>query len=577
MKKINKRAIFTLVMVAIILVITLISVFLARRQQEIKRSKAALGTATISLVSSKSNVYLNAPDVDRGFDVRIRLDTGGLITTGAGLVLSFDANQLEVTGDTVPDNPADTSTLGIQISVGSVFPSSTVFQNLANNSLGKVYLSVGSLTGTFNGAGDLGTVSFRPKAVGSANLTLSPPPATKVTDLNADNLITSSSQLSPVTVNISNDTIAPSVPTPLQPQVGAYLDTTTPSFDWGDSSDSGTGLGGYNIQVSTDQAFSSPIINTNVTQSSYVVGSPPLGQGSYYWRVRSLDKVVPTPNTSGWSNPGNFIVDTNRPTGVTNLSALAPSDTSTTDSLMLSWSAPNANPGTATSYTIKYSTSTITTSNWGTATTFTAPPIPSNPGTPQSVSISGLQSNTTYYFAIKSRDQVGEGPISNVVSAKTHALPVSLGFKIKLDGITSGPKPNANVNFILRQGSSSFNQQVVLAYNVLDSTFSTPPVPLSVSPGIYSILIKGPSHLRKLIPQTVQLNAGDNQMDWSAANLKILAGDAYNDNVVDIQDFAVLRRDFTKTTSPADFDLDSLVDITDFGLLRKNFGMVGDN
>ncbi len=55
------------------------------------------------------------------------------------------------------------------------------------------------------------------------------------------------------------------------------------------------------------------------------------------------------------------------------------------------------------------------------------------------------------------------------------------------------------------------------------------------------------------------------------------AGDANNDNLVDITDFGILYGTFGNYTDPrADFNGDQVVDITDFSLLRGNFGQLGN-
>jgi len=60
------------------------------------------------------------------------------------------------------------------------------------------------------------------------------------------------------------------------------------------------------------------------------------------------------------------------------------------------------------------------------------------------------------------------------------------------------------------------------------------------------------------------------------------AGDANNDNLVDIIDFGILYATFGQTCGDlgyddrADFNGDCVVDSTDFTLLRNNFGRIGD-
>jgi hypothetical protein len=96
----------------------------------------------------------------------------------------------------------------------------------------------------------------------------------------------------------------------------------------------------------------------------------------------------------------------------------------TSNSITLSWTAPGDDSltGTASQYDLRYSTATITSSNFGSATRWTGTPAPAAPGTRQSVMVTGLQPATTYYFAIKTADEVPNwSGISNVVSKATLA------------------------------------------------------------------------------------------------------------------------------------------------------------
>ncbi len=76
--------------------------------------------------------------------------------------------------------------------------------------------------------------------------------------------------------------------------------------------------------------------------------------------------------------------------------------------------------GTATTYDIRYSTSTITLVNWGSATQVASEPIPSVAGSAESITVSGLSASTLYYFAMKTSDEVpNESGLSNVPSLTT--------------------------------------------------------------------------------------------------------------------------------------------------------------
>ncbi|MGB0930759.1 MAG: fibronectin type III domain-containing protein, partial [Chitinophagales bacterium] len=109
-------------------------------------------------------------------------------------------------------------------------------------------------------------------------------------------------------------------------------------------------------------------------------------------------------------------LDPGPPADIADLS-VTPSSTFAT----LEWTAPgdDENTGTATEYDIRYSTSPITSENFEDATQ-TEAPTPSIAGSSESVIVYNLAQNTTYYFAMKTTDEMGyTSGISNVVSTLT--------------------------------------------------------------------------------------------------------------------------------------------------------------
>ncbi len=97
---------------------------------------------------------------------------------------------------------------------------------------------------------------------------------------------------------------------------------------------------------------------------------------------------------------------------------------STSDAITLTWTAPgdDGGTGTATQYEIRYSTAPINEGNWLSAALAANPPAPQAPGTQESFTVTGLNPSATYYFAIKTADEVPNwSPISNVGSAATSA------------------------------------------------------------------------------------------------------------------------------------------------------------
>jgi len=99
----------------------------------------------------------------------------------------------------------------------------------------------------------------------------------------------------------------------------------------------------------------------------------------------------------------------------------------THNSVTLRWTTPGDDSltGTASQFDIRYSTAPINASNFAGATRWTTGvPAPATPGTQQTVTVGGLSPATTYWFAIKTADEVPNwAGISNVISRTTLAAP----------------------------------------------------------------------------------------------------------------------------------------------------------
>jgi subtilisin family serine protease len=140
--------------------------------------------------------------------------------------------------------------------------------------------------------------------------------------------------------------------------------------------------------------------------------------------INTTDKVPTLPATYGNGRLNAFNAlqenDNSTPNVITNLTIAEALQTSIT----LSFTAP-ADPGngSASSYDLRYSTSPITAANFASATKVrTSAPLPA--GQTQTITVTGLKTGTTYYFAIKSADFFGNlSAISNVVSGKTAPAP----------------------------------------------------------------------------------------------------------------------------------------------------------
>ncbi len=98
----------------------------------------------------------------------------------------------------------------------------------------------------------------------------------------------------------------------------------------------------------------------------------------------------------------------------------------THNSVTLSWTTPGDDSlvGTASAFDIRYSAAIINAANFASATPVTGAPVPAAPGTRQTFTVSNLTPNTSYWFAIKTADEVPNWAlISNVIQRTTLAAP----------------------------------------------------------------------------------------------------------------------------------------------------------
>jgi len=210
--------------------------------------------------------------------------------------------------------------------------------------------------------------------------------------------------------------------------------TSTIDLDWtapGDDAGVGTATT-YDIRYST-----SAINDGNWASATVVTGEPsPSVAGSsesmtvnglsenttYYFAIKTTDEES---NESSISNIPSLTTsvtpDTTAPSDISDLTL----SNATASTIKLTWTSPgdDAGVGTADSYDVRYSTSAISSGNWASATTVTGEPTPSVAGSSDTMTITGLSSNTTYHFAIKTSDEVpNESSISNAPSLATTAV-----------------------------------------------------------------------------------------------------------------------------------------------------------
>lgn len=122
--------------------------------------------------------------------------------------------------------------------------------------------------------------------------------------------------------------------------------------------------------------------------------------------VLSLISVMSCSKKGGDSNDGGD--DGNTPYVILDFRAANISDSSVT----LSWTATgdDADQGTATTYDIRYSKSSITPGNWDGATQVVGEPSPKAAGSAELFEVRGLDKDSTYYFALETSDEAGNRP-----------------------------------------------------------------------------------------------------------------------------------------------------------------------
>ena len=121
---------------------------------------------------------------------------------------------------------------------------------------------------------------------------------------------------------------------------------------------------------------------------------------------------------------GGAVGDVTPPASVTTLAASPVYD----KALVLTWIAPgdDGTLGTAAAYDLRWSTAPINATNFASATAVPTQPVPAPGGSPQSYVMLALTPGTTYYFALKARDEVNNwSTLSNVPSPTTAATDVT--------------------------------------------------------------------------------------------------------------------------------------------------------
>ncbi len=241
------------------------------------------------------------------------------------------------------------------------------------------------------------------------------------------------------------------------------------TLNWTATGDDGTtGLATYyDVRMSTSQITAANFDSATEVQQDIVPREPGtpesvfvngLTPGTTYWfAIKVGDEIY------NWSAPTIIAVttpnDQTAPAAVSNL-AVSGGDAFSAN---LTWTASgdDGTNGTASVYDIRYSTSPIDASNFDGAAAMPNAISPQAAGNAEQFAVSGLQPGTTYYLAMKVKDETGNvSPISNVQTWTTSAdplLPLVTSITItEKAGVTTNGYP-VMVSHVFKQGDVANN------------------------------------------------------------------------------------------------------------------------
>jgi PKD repeat protein len=110
-------------------------------------------------------------------------------------------------------------------------------------------------------------------------------------------------------IQVFVDTTPPSVPSLIWPINGLVTTNLRETFSWSESSDEGSGIKDYVLQLDTSQTFSSPdlITITGITETNYTASSD-LPPNIWYFRVRAIDNAGNSGLYTGNCSPSGGLV-----------------------------------------------------------------------------------------------------------------------------------------------------------------------------------------------------------------------------------------------------------------------------
>ncbi|MDH5731567.1 MAG: fibronectin type III domain-containing protein, partial [Gammaproteobacteria bacterium] len=169
---------------------------------------------------------------------------------------------------------------------------------------------------------------------------------------------------------------------------------------------------GVKTYGSTDTVAAAGLNNTTYQLRTQAYANNPVTTSAWSWdEINDIVAIIDHTDADDiriseiWIEIDYNPTDSIAPNDISDFTAGSPLETS----IPLTWTAPgdDGSSGTATTYDIRYSTADITNdTDFNNATQASGEPAPSVAGSNESFTLTGLQSNTSYYVAIKTRDEV---------------------------------------------------------------------------------------------------------------------------------------------------------------------------
>jgi hypothetical protein len=218
---------------------------------------------------------------------------------------------------------------------------------------------------------------------------------------------------------------------------------------------------------------------------------------TYYFVIKVSDEI---PAWSGLSNPATNTTlpepDVTPPDRITDLEAINP----TYNTITLTWTAPgdDNDKGSASSYDIRYAGASITDVNWDALEKVNSPPTPRPAKEKETFIVTGLETNTTYYFAVKSADEVPNwSPLSNTPSLSTLELPENmqelvLSVTIEKSILNSGESTTVTIEVLEELEKSPVPQAALNITSNNEDLLISPTSGLSDKTGKLIVTLKAP-------------------------------------------------------------------------------------